>query len=81
MTVGEHAHFIESALHSELPRSARVSPFGQWRYRMKSVLGETTNPPLADFELGPAVLPNHHVGVSTEESMSRRLPTGHPLRC
>ena len=81
VTVGKHSPLIAFALPSEPPRTVSISPFSPWRYRMKGVLGETTNPPPNDFDLGPAVLPNHQVGVSLEELMSRCLPTGHPLRC
>jgi hypothetical protein len=58
-----------------------VSQFGQFRYRMKSVLGETTDPSADHSDLGPAVIPSCHVSVSPRELSSRRPPTVHPLRC
>ncbi len=58
-----------------------VSQFSQWRYRMKSVLGETTDPTVEEFDLGPAVITSRLISVSPLELTSRRLATVHPLRC
>jgi hypothetical protein len=58
-----------------------VSQFSQFRYRMKSVLGETTDPSAEHSDLGPAVIPGRLVSVSPRELTSRRPPTVHPLRC
>jgi len=68
-------------LSSEPQRPRNVSQFSQFRYRMKSVLGETTDPTTDDSDLGPAVLPSRLISVSPLELTSRRLAAVHPLRC
>jgi hypothetical protein len=62
-------------------RHRNVSHFSQFRYRMKSVLGETTDPTAEEFDLGPAVIPSRLISVSPLELTSRRYRTVHPLRC
>src|SRR6516165_8784364 len=42
----------------EPQRPRNVSQFSPWRYRMKSVLVETTDPTVEEFDLGPAVIPS-----------------------
>ena len=41
-----------------------VSQFSQFRYRLKSVLGETTDPSAEQSDLGPVVIPSRLVSVS-----------------
>jgi hypothetical protein len=48
---------------------------------MKSVLVETTDPTVEEFDLGPAVIINPLISISPLELSSRRLATVHPLRC
>jgi hypothetical protein len=48
---------------------------------MKSVLGETTDPTVEEFDLGPALIINPLINVTSLELMSQRLATVHPLRC
>jgi hypothetical protein len=62
-------------------RSRNVARFSQFRYRMKSVLGETTNPSPEEADLGLAVIPSRHVSSSSHEMTCRRHPSVHPLRC
>jgi len=73
--------FMAGVLSSEPPRPRNVSQFSQFRYRMKSVLGETTNPTTDESDLGPAVIPSRLIIASSLELTSRRLATVHPLRC
>ena len=68
-------------LSSEPQRPRNVSQFSQFRYRMKSVLSETTDPTTDQSDLGPAVLPSRFISVSPLELTSRRLAAVHPLRC
>ncbi len=66
---------------SETSRHRDVSHFSQFRYRMKSVLGETTDPTVEETDRGPANIPSRLISVSPQELTSRRHPTVHPLRC
>jgi hypothetical protein len=68
-------------LSSEPQRPRNVAQFSQWRYRMKSVLVETTDPTADESDLGPVVIPSRLISVSPLELTSRRLATVHPLRC
>jgi hypothetical protein len=81
LTTCQHTPSMVRFLASELPRRRNVSQFSQFRYRMKSVLGETTDPTAEEPDLGPAVIPTRLIGVSPLELISRRFPTVHPLRC
>jgi hypothetical protein len=65
----------------EPQRPRNVAQFSQFRYRMKSVLVETTDPTAEESDLGPAVIPSRLISVSPLELTSRRLATVHPLRC
>jgi hypothetical protein len=68
-------------LYFEPARPRTASHFSQWRYRLKSVLVETTDPRLEEFDLGPAVITSRLISISPLELMSRRFQTVHPLRC
>ncbi len=62
-------------------RPRNVSQFSQFRYRMKSVLVETTDTAADEPDLGPAILPSRLISVSPLELASRRLAAVYPLRC
>jgi hypothetical protein len=62
-------------------RPGDVAHFTQFRYRMKSVLGESTTSRTDESDLGPAVVPSRLTSISPLEFTSRRHITVHPLRC
>jgi hypothetical protein len=68
-------------MSSEPTRPRNIAQFSQWRYRMKSVLVETTDPTADESDLGPAVIPRRLSSVSPLDLSSRRFATIHPLRC
>ena len=81
LTTCQPSPLMAQSLPSEPQRSRNVSHFRQFRFRMKSVLGETTDPTAEESDLGPAVIPSRLISVSPLELTSRRLATVHPLRC
>jgi hypothetical protein len=81
LTACQSASWMVRMLTSERHRPSDVSQFRQFRYRMKSVLGETTDPTAEESDLGPAVIPGRLSSVSLFDLTSRRHPTVHPLRC
>jgi hypothetical protein len=81
LTTCQHPSSMARFLSFEPQRPRNVSQFSQWRYRMKSVLVETTDPTAEEFDLGPAVIPSRLMSVSPLELTSRRVAAVHPLRC
>jgi len=81
LTTCQHPPLMARFLSSEPQRPRNVSQFSQFRYRMKSVLVETTDPTAEESDLGLAVVPSRIISVSALELTSRRLATIHPLRC
>jgi hypothetical protein len=81
LTTCQHPPWMARFLSSEPQRPRNVSQFSQFRYRMKSVLVETTDPKAEESDLGPAVIPSRLISVSPLELTSRRHPKVHPLRC
>jgi hypothetical protein len=59
----------------------KVLQFRQWRFRMKSVLDQTTEPISDESDLGPAVTTSRVVNVAPIELTSSRFGTSYPLRC
>jgi hypothetical protein len=75
------SHLTARLLSSQLERPRNVSQFTQFRYRMKSVLVETTNPMVDESDLGPVVIPSRLISLSPIELTFRPLATVRPLRC
>jgi hypothetical protein len=62
-------------------RAPGLAPFSQWRYRIKSVLVESTGPALEELDLGPAVIEERWKSVSLKDLIAHRHPTSPPMRC
>ena len=80
LTACQSAPSMVRMLTSGPQRPSDVAQFSQFRYRMKSVLGETTDPTAEESDLGPAVIPSRLISVSPFELTCRRHPTVHPFR-
>jgi hypothetical protein len=66
---------------AQLQRPGNVSQFTQFRYRMKSVLVETTESTVEESDLGPAVIPSRLISQLPIELTIRPLATVRRLRC
>jgi len=75
------SHLTARLLSSQLQRPGNVSQFTQFRYRMKSILVETTDSTVEESELRPAVIPSRLISLLPIELTIRPLGTVRPLRC
>ena len=68
----------------DLPRPSRgrtLSQFTPWKSRIKSVLEETKQRLIEEYDLGPGIVFVELLSSGTLEPMSSPLPTHPPLRC
>ena len=80
LTTCQHSPSTAELLSSHLQRPRNVRQFTPFRYRMKSVLDETTDSTVGESDLGPAVIPSRPTSLSPIELTIRRLAKVHPLR-
>jgi hypothetical protein len=66
---------------ASLPRPSSIAPFAPWRSRLKSVLEETSQRVVDQFDLGPVVLPIELSRSPSVEMIDHHLPMAPPLRC
>lgn len=76
------AKSVAISLHSPIAsRGATLSPFTQWKSRIKIVLVETYERIIEESEFGLVIPPAQLFVASTSELVSCPLPIRPPLRC
>jgi hypothetical protein len=77
------ANILPPATAAETFSSAStITPFSPWRYRLKSVLQEDSDPRIAqESDLGPVPMPDHFFTLVAHRSESGRSRPLVALRC
>jgi hypothetical protein len=71
-----------AAAVSTFSRASALTPYSPWRYRLKSVLREGSDPRIArESDLGPVPVPDHFFTLVAHTSESGQSPPLVPLRC